>query len=132
MMGLVMAHEILPGPHPSILIYRIFDELKPSDINIDMELDLNFGVRVYLLVDISELPFQLPPNLLQEMERTSMRHKNLVHAAVYSPSATFRRLAQVVISVLGLGNKLSTHKTYEEAMRYLLDRVKMPHHKDAG
>jgi hypothetical protein len=61
-----MAHEIIPGPHPNIVIMRVFDRLEIADINVDKELGVDRGKRF--------MSWQMPPSSHFNFHLTCWKH----------------------------------------------------------
>jgi hypothetical protein len=116
-----MPHEIEPGPHPNIVHLRMYGDITLEDMKLDEQLGLNSGIPMYILMDASAMSLRLPKSFMNGATRSFFINKNLRHMALYTGSNTLDLLATTIANLTGRRDKLSIHKTYQQALNHLLD-----------
>jgi hypothetical protein len=120
----IMAHEMLPGPHPNISVIRLIGEMAKTDFAISDELGLPGGRSTYLLIDTSSFNLGLPDNFLELSRNSYLLDPNFKHAAVYAPTVWIRSLGNMVAKLTRQRHKLSMHDSFESAMAHLQEMVR--------
>src|SRR3990172_2069411 len=120
-----MPHEISPGPHPNIVIQRIYDELTHDDMATDDELGLDKGRLLYVLLDVSKMDVSLPDRFLDGAKNSFFVHPNLRHMALYTTSNMLASIAKMVAKLTKREGKLSIHGDYQSALNHLLKLIEL-------
>jgi hypothetical protein len=115
-----MAHEIMPGPNPNIMIMRLSNSLTFEDMTADEELGLNEGRPLYVLLDASNIDIALPDNFLSGARQSYFINDNLQHMALYVKSAWLKAIGEMVAKLTRRREKLSVYNSYEAAMAHLV------------
>jgi hypothetical protein len=115
-----MPYEIEPGPIPNIVNLRLYGNITLEDMKLDEQLGLNNGTPMYLLMDASEMSLRLPKSFMNGATQSFFINRNLQHMALYTGSNTLDLLATAIANLTGRRDKLSIHKTREQALNHLL------------
>lgn len=118
-----MAYEILPSPHPNIICLRLYGDVAAEDMTLNAEIGLDKGKPIYVLVDASELSLALPANYLDTARHSFFTNPNMAHMAVYTGSTMLDAIGNMIAKLTRKRDKLSLHKSREEAIEHLLKLV---------
>jgi hypothetical protein len=118
-----MPHEFIHSPHKDILFLRLYGEFSAEDVGISDEMGLKEDQYVYLLVDASAVQIRLPPNLLNIFERSSRRHPNVLHVAVYTPSTVLHAALKLFAQFTRNTDLFTAHRNYISALNYLHELI---------
>lgn len=119
-----MPHEILPSPHPKIFCVRLYGDVTAEDMKLNAEIGLDKDEPVYVLVDASELSLVLPANYIDTARHSFFLDSHLAHMAVFTGSAMLDGIGNMIAKLTRRRDRLSLHKSREEALNYLLKLVK--------
>ncbi len=119
-----MTHEISAGPHPNLILVRIYDEISHDDLGMNAELGLGSGKPVYLLVDASEMAFGVPENFLDAARQSPYSHPDVKHTAIVLKPGPILALARVVPKLTRQQNKVSTYTSAQDALAYLMTLIR--------
>ncbi len=119
-----MAHEISTGPHPNLVVIRIYGELEAADLNVNSELGLGSGRPIYLLADLSRMGLGIPENFLDSARKSAFSHPDVKHTAVYLKSGAIAALAKAVSKLTRQQDKVTSLTSYEEAESHLLKLIR--------
>jgi hypothetical protein len=114
-----MPYEIYPSPRDSIVVCKLVEELTYPDMMIVEPLGLDRGPR-YILLDASEISVALPEHFLEGARQSFFTHDNMQHLALYVKSQLLGMTGIMVAKVTRRPDKLSVHKTFDDAMNHLL------------
>jgi hypothetical protein len=114
-----MPYEIHPSPRDNIVVCKIIDELTYPDMMIVEPLGLDRGPR-YILLDASDMSIGLPENFLEGARHSFFVHDNMQHLALYVKSQLLGMTGQMVAKLTRRADKLSVHKTFDEALNHLI------------
>jgi hypothetical protein len=118
-----MPYEIQSTSHPRIVHLRYYGNITQEDMGIDEALGLNNDKLMYILLDASEMSLRLPKNFINGAAESFFINKNLKHMALYTGSGTLDVLATTIATITQRRDKLSIHKSREQALKYLLDQI---------
>jgi hypothetical protein len=118
-----MAHEIIVGPHPNIVVIRLYNGLSYEDMTADEVLGLNKR-PMWVLLDASQMEVNLPENFLNGARASYFVNDNMQHMALYVQSTWLRTIGAMVAKLTRRQDKLSVHDSYDAAMAHLLKLVK--------
>lgn len=118
-----MAHQILPGPHPEIVVMQVSDQLTHEDMTADEALGLN-KAKLYVLLDVSRMKVNLPDKFLDGALNSFFMNENLIHMAIYLESSVLRVVAGLVAKAARRQEKMSIHSSYAAAEAHLLEMIK--------
>lgn len=116
-----MPYEIQPGPHANIVCLSYSGKISKEDMHIDDLLGLS--KPMYILMDASNMSVKLPKGFLNNAASSFFINENLRHMALYTGSNTLDLLAQTIANLTQRRDKLSIHKSREEALNYLLNQI---------
>jgi hypothetical protein len=115
----LMAHKILSGPQPNIVLMELSGELNWEDMTCDEELGFNRNKPMYLMLDASRMSVNLPENFLDGAKQSFFTNDNLVHMALYLESDLLRVVANMVAKITRRKEKMSLHTSREGAIAHL-------------
>jgi hypothetical protein len=115
----VMAHTILSGPQPNIVIMELQGELTWEDMTADEALGLDRGQPLYVMLDASRVSVALPENFLDGAKHSYFTNPNMAHMALYVESDLLRTIATMVAKITRRREKISLHSSQEAAIAHL-------------
>jgi|GEM_PF-809536 len=114
-----MGHKIVHSNHANVRQIEIIGELTHADMTCDVELDLDKGAPIWLILDVSNMSVALPDQFLDGARHSFFMSPNLQHMAIYCRSGLLRSVALMIAKLTHRKEKMSVHATLEQAQLHL-------------
>jgi hypothetical protein len=118
-----MPCSVTQGSHPDFYILTYTGQLQTKDLQVDDDVHLNEGRKIYLLVDISRMEHRLPDRYVEHIMKCFLVHPNLRFLAGFVSSMPLRVVSNMVVKLTRQQNKVSLHDSYEGAYESVLDAI---------
>lgn len=117
-----MSHTAKIDVHPQIVLVELLDDVEIDDILLT-DLPYDEEQPLYMLLDGKNVRNGTPEGFLKAIKNSPMAQGKLTHIGVYMPNPVMKIAATMISKVSKMRNKVSFHKSVEEARSHLLELI---------